>query len=669
MALEAVEQRTSCDAEVPKRRVVSVSPALLYGLRLSASVGLALFVAFWFQLEDAHWAGTSASIVAQPALGASLRKGRFRAIGTLIGGIAIVLITAAFPQDHSGFLLSLTLWAAVCGLLATLLRNFAGYAAALAGYTAVLVFAGIIENPQNVFMVAVWRVTEISIGIFCAVIVHSLTDFGDARLRLGRALSELGGAIASGVVQTLQAGQEDVQMRAARRALIGRVIALDATMDEALGEPSHLRRCPGELRAVLESLFFALSAWRGIANHLGTMPAQHRAQLAPVLLPSMSALAERVWLSDPAGIPELCATGRRRTEEIPTSDISSRVLIDGWVRILNSFETVANGLLLVTAPGAELSSRGSTRVYVPDPLPGMLDALRVLAALAAAELFWVATSWPHAPTMVVFTAVGVILFARQTDAAYSGALEFAIGCALAAILAAILLLAVLPAMHSSGFIVLSLALALVLLPLGALAAGSWHKTLFVAAATNLIPVLAIENETSYDAARLFNIGLAVVIGTATPALFFRLLPPLPPQRRTQRLLMLTLRDLRRLLRGQRRFSQDVWLGLLSQRLAAMPKQATLEEEAELLAMLSVGQASIALLAAGPTFPEHDTLADALACLAEGTISAARDGLARFAGAQNGRHAVAGQPEIDAAVQATLIADAVQRHAAFFSRGV
>jgi len=651
MALEAVEQRTSCDAEVPKRRVVSVSPALLYGLRLSASVGLALFVAFWFQLEDAHWAGTSASIVAQPALGASLRKGRFRAIGTLIGGIAIVLITAAFPQDHSGFLLSLTLWAAVCGLLATLLRNFAGYAAALAGYTAVLVFAGIIENPQNVFMVAVWRVTEISIGIFCAVIVHSLTDFGDARLRLGRALSELGGAIASGVVQTLQAGQEDVQMRAARRALIGRVIALDATMDEALGEPSHLRRCPGELRAVLESLFCALSAWRGIANHLGTMPAQHRAQLAPVLLPSMSALAERVWLRDPAAIRELCATGRRRTEEIPTSDISSRVLVNGWVRILNSFETVANGLLLVTAPGAELSSRGSTRVYVPDPLPGMLDALRVLAALAAAELFWVATSWPHAPTMVVFTAVGVILFARQTDAAYSSALEFAMGCALAAILAAILLLAVLPAMHSSGFTELSLALALVLLPLGALAAGSWHKTLFVAAATNLIPVLAIENQTSYDA-----------------VLFFRLLPPLPPQRRTQRLLVLTLRDLRRLLRGHRRFSQDVWLGLLSQRLAAMPKQATLEEEAELLAMLSVGQASIALLAAGPTFPEHDTLADALACLAEGTISAARDGLARFAGAQNGRRAVAGQSEIDAAVQATLIADAVQRHAAFFSRG-
>src|SRR5579862_8358987 len=124
MALKVVEYRTSSDAEVPKRSAVSVSPALLYGLRLSASVCLALFVAYWFQLEEAHWAGTSASIVAQPALGASLRKGRFRAIGTIAGGILIVLLTAVFPQDHGGFLLGLTLWAVICGLLTAILRNF-----------------------------------------------------------------------------------------------------------------------------------------------------------------------------------------------------------------------------------------------------------------------------------------------------------------------------------------------------------------------------------------------------------------------------------------------------------------------------------------------------------------------------------------------------------------
>src|SRR5579862_5410212 len=84
--------------------------ALLFGLRLSASVCLALYIAFWLQLDDPYWAATSAGIVAQTGLGASLRKGRFRAIGTVIGGIAMVILVAAFPQNHLVLLVSLALW-------------------------------------------------------------------------------------------------------------------------------------------------------------------------------------------------------------------------------------------------------------------------------------------------------------------------------------------------------------------------------------------------------------------------------------------------------------------------------------------------------------------------------------------------------------------------------
>ena len=56
----------------------TAGPPLLFGLRLWASVCLALYVAFWLQLDNASWAGTSAALVCQPLLGASLRKGWFR---------------------------------------------------------------------------------------------------------------------------------------------------------------------------------------------------------------------------------------------------------------------------------------------------------------------------------------------------------------------------------------------------------------------------------------------------------------------------------------------------------------------------------------------------------------------------------------------------------------
>jgi uncharacterized membrane protein YccC len=63
----------------------AMAPPLLFGVPLWASVSLALCVAFGFQLDDPFWAGTSAAIVCQPQLGASLRKGWFRMIGRLSG--------------------------------------------------------------------------------------------------------------------------------------------------------------------------------------------------------------------------------------------------------------------------------------------------------------------------------------------------------------------------------------------------------------------------------------------------------------------------------------------------------------------------------------------------------------------------------------------------------
>src|SRR6516225_6347390 len=87
---------------------------LLFGIRLWASVCLALYVAFWLQLDHPFWAGTSAAIVCQPKLGASLRKGWFRMIGTVVGAVAIVVMTACFPQDRALFLVSLALWGAAC---------------------------------------------------------------------------------------------------------------------------------------------------------------------------------------------------------------------------------------------------------------------------------------------------------------------------------------------------------------------------------------------------------------------------------------------------------------------------------------------------------------------------------------------------------------------------
>ena len=48
----------------------AAGPPLLFGVRLWASVCLALYVAFWLELDNAFWAANTAAIVCQPHLGA-----------------------------------------------------------------------------------------------------------------------------------------------------------------------------------------------------------------------------------------------------------------------------------------------------------------------------------------------------------------------------------------------------------------------------------------------------------------------------------------------------------------------------------------------------------------------------------------------------------------------
>src|SRR4029078_10775072 len=105
----AIGRWTSAFAKAAK-----AAPSLLFAIRLWAAAALAVFVAFWRELDNPFWAGASAAIVCQPQLGASLRKGWFRMIGTVAGATMIVVLTACFPQDRIAFLALLAFWCGIC---------------------------------------------------------------------------------------------------------------------------------------------------------------------------------------------------------------------------------------------------------------------------------------------------------------------------------------------------------------------------------------------------------------------------------------------------------------------------------------------------------------------------------------------------------------------------
>src|ERR1700755_3245781 len=227
-------------------KAVKAAPAPLFGVRLWASVCLALFVAFSLELDNPFWAGASAAAVSLPQLGASLGKGWFRMIGAVGGATAIVVLTAWFPQDRLAFLVLLALWGGICAFAATALRNFASYSAALAGYTAAIIAADNLGATggasPDVFLLAITRASEICIGIACAGVVLAGTDLGGAQRRLAESFADLAAEIMGRFDRILDPAEPQLPgTKAERHEFVRRVIALDPILDQVLGESSHMR--------------------------------------------------------------------------------------------------------------------------------------------------------------------------------------------------------------------------------------------------------------------------------------------------------------------------------------------------------------------------------------------------------------------------------------------
>jgi uncharacterized membrane protein YccC len=566
-------------------------------------VCLALFVAFWLELDDPFWAGTSAAIVCQLQLGASLRKGWFRMIGTLIGATMIVVLTACFPQDRIAFLALLALWCGLCAFAATAFRNFASYAAALAGYTAAIIATNNLGATggasPDVFLLAVTRASEICIGIACAGIVLAGTDLGGAQRRLAESFANLAAEIMERFGRMLALAEAQLpDTKAERREFVRRVIALDPIIEQVLGESSHMRYHSPNLQTAMYGLFEALDGWRGVAAHLSRLPEAARRQAAHIILRSLpvelrsipEAGSPGLWIADALALHRVCEEAMRTLIALPADTPSLRLLADETAKVLAGMLQVLDGLaLLVDAPHHPSPGARSFRLSEPDWLPALINAARAFLAIGAIELFWVATAWPNGGSAIVFVAVLVLLLSPKGDLAYGGSLAFALGTAGAVVCAAAIKFAVLPALQT--FPAFCAALGLFLLPGGLAIAVSRQPTaaaVLTAMAFNVIPLLAPTNEMTYDTAQYYNSALAIVVGCGVAPLAFWLLPPLSPALRVRRLLDLTSRDLRRLAIVPVLPASDYWESRILGRLIALPDQATPLQRAQLLAALSVG---------------------------------------------------------------------------------
>jgi uncharacterized membrane protein YccC len=279
------------------RRTVTIAgfppSAWAFALRIWAAMMVALYAAFWLQLESASSAAVTVGILALQTRGQAYEKAFYRVLATVVGVVASFVIAGLFPQSRELFLIGFAAWLGLCVYVGGLLDGNRAYGAVLSGYTVAVVAVAQIDSPQNVFTTGVNRGAAIVVGIaalalvsdvFAAPDVHPglIGKLTDAHQRVRAfALAILRGESAhpihsANLLREITALHPDITALVAKvsaaRALSSLPVATLPSLRSTLGEA--LAGAPGEGTDALQ-LHLQRQADAGCANPHGALFARH----------------------------------------------------------------------------------------------------------------------------------------------------------------------------------------------------------------------------------------------------------------------------------------------------------------------------------------------------------------------------------------------------------
>jgi uncharacterized membrane protein YccC len=536
---------------------------------------LALFIAFSLDLKSPAWAMTTVYLTSQPLSGVMRAKAVYRAIGTFIGGVAMVAIVPNLVNAPELTTLAIILWVALCVFVSLLDRTPRSYMFVLAGYTAALIGFPSVLEPGTVFDTAVSRVEEITIGVLCAAVVHSLifpksalsefeqklrSAIADARLWIGEGLTKAPTRqlemerrrIAVAITELYTLGTSLRFDTSPRRPVMGSIRAFDRKIVEllplvgAIEDRLTVLRGIGPLDAKLSRLLTGVYDWLQLeVPGDGQRAAELRAACAAA--PSVGP--------------------QSRWADLVTVNITVRLneLIDSWQACLDFVAYLAEP---AQAPSAEI--RAAAAQIGPKPMhtdPGiaLLSALAAAVAMSICAFFWIATAWPEGAGAIAFAAVACTLFASLDDPT-PAIRSTATLLGLCIPLVIVYQFFVFPAID--GFVLLCAVLGFVLIPAGIMMAIPAHAPVGLALALGFTIEISLQTTYTADLAAILNSNSAFVLGGVAALLVTRLMRLIGTQASARRIIRATYRDLADLA-GDARVTRDQWASPMLDRVALL----------------------------------------------------------------------------------------------------
>ena len=223
---------------------------------------LALYIAFWLQLESPATSALTVAVLAFPWRGQGLEKAVYRVFATLIGLTAAIVIIGTFNQ--TGWLLIAVLagWVGICVYASSLFDGFRSYAAVLCIITVCLVAIEPLDTPQNVFDLAHERGAAILIGILSTTFINDILFAPDYFPAIGERLRAMHRKVTAYAALALRAEENSAEAAA---VLIQEITALRPEITSLVTETSIGPGRSAAARTAMVDLVLQLEVARGIA--------------------------------------------------------------------------------------------------------------------------------------------------------------------------------------------------------------------------------------------------------------------------------------------------------------------------------------------------------------------------------------------------------------------
>lgn len=499
----------------------------IFSLKSYLSAIMALYLAYSIGLPRPFWAMTTAYVVAQPWSGAVRSKALYRLVGTFAGSAATVYMVPRLSNSPVIMTAAMVLWVGVCLYMSVLDRTPRSYLFMLAGYTAAMIGFPSVTDPSLVFDTALARVEEISLGIVCATLVHSIVlprGLAPAlTLQLDKAVRD-----ARNWMHDTLSGKNAEQRDKDRRVLANDITQLRLLSTHVPFDTSNLRWTSGAVRAMQDQISALTPAVSAVEDRMRALQANGQPLPEPVAA-LLGGISE--WINAGAQASHETAVRLRAavTRLAPTIDSRSpwrdvllaslmtrlRELIDTYDECLALRREIHAGLAGAPLRAPLRAKRDPNAALHRDHGMALLSALAAGVAISVCCVFWIGTAWTNGATAALMAAIFSCFFASQ-DNPVPGIMQFLTYTVYSIPLSALYLLGIMPAIHS--FEMLALSLLPVAFVLGILIARPASTGKGMAMLFGLLGTMALQDTNTANVVSFIDTQLAQCLGVATAAI-------------------------------------------------------------------------------------------------------------------------------------------------------